>query len=474
MIRGWKFKSLSEYGMLVVLLLLCAYYSWATMSHGQAVGPDAGRECAQQVLARSSTVKDVAIVVGQATDNAGFAEAATAKLRSSGVTGITTIEGDPHDIRQGLMKLTSGGQLPAVFLTTADARPTVVSIQKNLPGIASLPVVSPSQQNWPEFLGYGNVVNVANQISVIAIMAVGMTMVIITGGIDLSVGSLVAFSAILTAVLLRDYAGGKQAHTGGILLCCLAAVLACGLFGLVTGLLKNTFDVPPFIVTLSVMLIASGVAYKLSKGQSIYDVPSSIGWLGLGTGIGGMPHAVMLMLVLYLIAHVVMTRTRLGRYIYAVGGNPEAARLSGVGVKRVLLVVYVVSGLTAGIGGVIEISKLGGAAPTYGLGYELSVIAAVVVGGTSLSGGSGNIIGTLIGALIISVMQNGMNLTGVDSYDQKVVLGVVILAAVLLDNLKQKNWNRPKWMRRTVLSPSPIGATLPVGTLSPVEQSIRS
>jgi ribose transport system permease protein len=196
------------------------------------------------------------------------------------------------------------------------------------------------------------------------------------------------------------------------------------------------FAIPPFIGTLAMMLVGSGLAYLLAQGQSIYQIPDSFVWLGRGADLFGLPNAVVLMLVLYALAQVLMSRMKLGRYLYAVGGNPEAARLSGVPVRRVLLFAYVVSGLLAGVGGVVMASQLKSGSPTYGSMYELYVIAAVVVGGTSLSGGEGRMLGTLTGAFTIAVIQNGMNLTNVESYTQKVVLGVVILGAVLLDKLR--------------------------------------
>jgi len=168
-------------------------------------------------------------------------------------------------------------------------------------------------------------------------------------------------------------------------------------------------------------------------------VPDAFVWLGRGADVFGIPNAVLLMGILYAGAHVLMSSTRIGRYLYAVGGNVEAARLSGVPVRRVLLFAYVASGLLAGLGGVIMASQLKSGSPTYGLMYELYVIAAVVVGGTSLSGGEGRMLGTLIGAFIIAVIQNGMNLMGIESYTQKVVLGAVILGAVCLDKLKQRD-----------------------------------
>jgi ribose transport system permease protein len=231
--------------------------------------------------------------------------------------------------------------------------------------------------------------------------------------------------------------------------CCLAAILLCGSTGVFSGVMVTVFAIPAFIATLAMMLVASGLAYILAEGQSIYQVPDSFTWLGRGVNLG-FPNAVWVMIVLYTLAHLLMSHTVLGRYIYAVGGNAETARLSGVPVRRVVILVYAVCGLLAGLGGVVMASQLKSGAPTYGQMYELYVIAAVVVGGTSLAGGEGKVLGTLIGALIIAVIQNGMNLTGVESYTQKVVLGLVILGAVLLDMLKRRNWTtrRLRFLRR--------------------------
>jgi ribose transport system permease protein len=200
-------------------------------------------------------------------------------------------------------------------------------------------------------------------------------------------------------------------------------------------------SVPPFIVTLGVMLMASGTAYRLAENQSVYQVPDSFVWLGRGTDLLRLPNAVVLMLVLYAFAHGVMTQTRFGRYLYAVGGNVEAALLSGVPVRRVIITAYLICGLLAGLGGVVTASLLKSGSPTYGGMYELYVIAAVVVGGTRLSGGKGTIPGTLAGAFIIAVIQNGMNLTNVESNTQKIVLGLVILVAVLVDRLRGRSFS---------------------------------
>jgi ribose transport system permease protein len=266
-----------------------------------------------------------------------------------------------------------------------------------------------------------------------------MTLVILTGGIDLSVGSILALSAVLSTALIQRW-GGPNATPGTLWIAGTIAVAGSATVGLLSGVLVAGFKVPSFITTLAVMQVASGLAFIIARGGSIYELPDSFTTLGRGLGALGIPHAVWLTLGLYVGAHLLMTRTVLGRRIQAVGGNPEAARLSGVHVSGVLLFAYAFCGAMAGMGGVVQASQLKSGAPTYGQMYELYAIAAVVVGGTSLSGGEGRVLGTLIGALIIAVIQNGMNLTGVESYQQKIVLGLVILGAVLLDLLKRRGW----------------------------------
>jgi len=266
-----------------------------------------------------------------------------------------------------------------------------------------------------------------------------MTMVILTAGIDLSVGSLIALSAVTATLLIRDAAGGVEASALGVFGSCTLAVIAAGLFGLFQGVTVTVCRIPAFIATLAGLLIARGLAFRLTGGETVTGVPDGFEALGRGSTMG-IPNAVILMLVLYAVAHVVMTRTTLGRYIYAVGGNPEASRLSGVPVRRVLLVVYTVSGAMAGVAGIIMASTFQSGDPKFGKEYELQVIAAVVVGGTSLFGGEGKILATLIGALLIGVIKNGMNLTEVDPFDQDIVLGAVILGAVFIDQLKKHGW----------------------------------
>jgi ribose transport system permease protein len=352
---------------------------------------------------------------------------------------LATLQGQPADARRGLTELGRRGERVDVFACNQVTSTWGVfdPLRKRFPSMAGAKVLKPESYSWPNFLKADNLLNIANQIAVIALIAIGMTMVIITGGIDLSVGSLIALSAVVTSRLIRDVAGAESAGTAGMVLASLAGIAVCAASGLFSGTMVTLFGIPPFIVTLGMMLVASGLAYILADGQSIHQVPDAFIWLGRGADLFRIPNAVLLMLALYALAHLLMTRMVLGRYIYAVGGNAQAARLSGVPVRRVLLLVYTLCGALAGLGGVVMASQLKSGAPTYGQMYELYVLAAVVVGGTSLAGGEGKILGTLIGAFIIAVIQNGMNLTGVESYTQKIVLGLVILGAVLLDRWKR-------------------------------------
>lgn len=434
----------SDYGMIVALLLLCLLFSWLTLDEQHPSGEAGGRQVARSLAEDPGPGGGVLVVTRRGDEDQAFTDALVQGLEESGLRVLATVAGSPADARKAMEAATGGGgTIDAIACTHAVAAwPVFKDLAARAPGLAETRLVRPQSYTWPNFLKPENLLNVANQIVVIAVIAIGMTMVIITAGIDLSVGSLIALSAVVATFLIRDLAGAETAGTLGMLLCCLAAIGVCGLVGLFTGGMVTLFDIPPFIVTLGMMLVASGAAYLLAGGQSIYQVPETFVWLGRGTVLGRIPNSVVLMVLLYIVAHIVMSRTVLGRYIYAVGGNREAARLSGVPVRRVLLLVYSACGTLAGVGGIITASQLKSGAPTYGLMYELYVIAAVVVGGTSLAGGQGKVLGTLIGAFIIAVIQNGMNLTGVESYTQKVVLGLVILGAVLLDMIK-KQW-RPR------------------------------
>ena len=277
----------------------------------------------------------------------------------------------------------------------------------------------------PYFLTVSNLSNVLEQTSINAVIAVGMTFVILSGGIDLSVGSLVALSGVALAGALR---------AGAPLPVALLAGLATGsAAGLVNGLLITRGKLPPFIATLGMMSVARGLTLFWTDGRPISGFDA--GFRTLATGrVLGIPASVLLAGALYLAAHLVLTRTRFGLYVYAIGGNEEATRLSGVGVRFHKTMVYVLAGLMSAVASVILTARLNSAQPIAGMMYELDAIAATVIGGTSLLGGSGTIGGTLIGALIMGVLRNGLNLLGISSFLQQVVIGLVIIAAVLVDS----------------------------------------
>ena len=276
----------------------------------------------------------------------------------------------------------------------------------------------------PHFLTTANLLNVVEQSTLIGIIAVGMTFVILTAGIDLSVGSIVALSGVALGTAFRAGLPIFAAAATG-----LAVGLACGL---ANGAFITLGRLPPFIATLGMMSIARGGALMLSDGRPISGYPPS--FRGIATGdVLGIPVPVILMLAIYGVAHFVLTRTTLGRYTYAIGGNEEAAELSGIGVRAYKSLVYGIAGLLSAVTALVLVARLDSAQPIAGIMYELDAIAAVVIGGTSLLGGSGSVIGTLIGALIMGVLRNGLNLLGVSSYLQQVAIGGVIIVAVLMD-----------------------------------------
>jgi ribose/xylose/arabinose/galactoside ABC-type transport system permease subunit len=287
----------------------------------------------------------------------------------------------------------------------------------------------------PSFLTLNNVVNVTLQVAIYGILAVGMTIVMITGGIDLSIGSVVALVGVVAAILSKKHVLAEPVMVmAGVL-----AGLAMGvLAGAISGFLISRFAIPPFIVTLALMTICRGVVFIITGGFTEGELPPGLSWLGRGH-IWIVPIPVILMAVFFAAGHVMLKHTALGRHVYALGGSEEASRLSGIRVQRLKVLVYSINGLLAGLAGVTLAARLGAGAPNSGLQYELDVIAAVVVGGTSLSGGRGSMLGTLAGTIFIGVLNNGLNLANVDPYAQKVALGVVILAAVWLDRLQKIN-----------------------------------
>lgn len=426
-------KLAAEYGMLLVLVALCALFSVLTIRERSPTGSSGGTLAFDLVRSEFEPGARILIVAGRSADDRQFVQTLETELVKADYEVLESINGTAADVKRSMNRFeAAGAKIDAI------ACPREVALWGVFDGLEKPVRLSPSKTRSSVFLSRSNLLNVASQISVIAVIAIGMTMVIITAGIDLSVGSLIALSAVVTTLLIQNAGGGVDASSLTMIGCSLAGILCCALVGMFSGAMVTAFRVPPFIVTLAMMLVARGTASLLTGGESVSKIPDSFTWLGVQASLFGLPNSVVLMLVLYVIAHIVMSRTVLGRYLYAVGGNPEAARLSGVPVKRVILFAYLMSGLLAGLGGVMMASQLKSGSPTYGGMYELYVIAAVVVGGTSLAGGEGKIFGTLIGAFIIAVIQNGMNLLKIESFTQDVVLGGVILAAVLLDTLKHR------------------------------------
>jgi ribose/xylose/arabinose/galactoside ABC-type transport system permease subunit len=280
----------------------------------------------------------------------------------------------------------------------------------------------------PQFLSVDNFVNIAISIAVIGILAVGMTFVILTGGIDLSIGSVAALAGVAAALISLKF---------GVLIG-FAAALVVGIgCGILNGAFVAYFRVPPFVVTLAILTIARGLAFILSEGRSIGNLPGDFSWLGK-TSVFGLPLSVLIMLATVAAGWFVLKHTTFGRYVYAVGANAEATFMAGINVKAVTFRVYVLNGLLVGLAAIVLASRLGAGVPNSGLQYELDVIAAVVVGGTSLSGGRGSVVQTLLGTIFIGILNNGLNLRGTDPYLQKIWLGLVILLAVLFDRTNKR------------------------------------
>lgn len=273
------------------------------------------------------------------------------------------------------------------------------------------------------FLTWTNVLNVLRQSSINGIIAVGMTFVILTGGIDLSVGSVLALSAVVTASLLQK---------GSSIALAIIIGLALGTaLGSISGLLISYLHLFPFIATLGLMTISRGLALTYTGGIPITTLPPSFDFLGAGS-LGAIPLPILIAAFVFLIGHFILTRTSLGLYIYAIGDNSAAGRLSGISINKVILFVYSLSGFLSALSGMILIGRLDSAPPTLGYGYEFDAIAAVVIGGTSLTGGEGNLFGTLVGVLFIGVLNNGLNILNVSAFWEGVVKGLVIAVALLV------------------------------------------
>jgi ribose transport system permease protein len=275
----------------------------------------------------------------------------------------------------------------------------------------------------PVFLSASNLFNVVRVMSIDGMLALGMTFVILAKGIDLSVGAVLALSGAIAAALIPQIGLGA----GALLAVCAGAVI-----GTVTGLTITTFSLQPFIATLGVMVIARGLTFIITGGYPVLINSDSFDFLGNGY-VGPVPLPIIIFVVIIVLSHLALGRTVLGKKIYSIGGNPEAAMRFGINVSRVTITTYVISGLLAAFAGVILASRLSSASPVAGMGYELDAIAAVVIGGTSLMGGRGNILGTVAGIAIIAVMNNGLSLLNVNPNYQLIVKGLIIIAAVSVD-----------------------------------------
>lgn len=276
----------------------------------------------------------------------------------------------------------------------------------------------------PQFLTYGNLINVARQISLNGILAVGVTFVLLTGGVDLSLGSAVALAGVVAA---------SFAHPGGwpVFVPVIMGMLAGMTCGAANGVLTAFGRIPPFIVTLGMMTVARGLALVFSGGKPVSNLSEAFTWLG--GDVGGLPIPVLILAGIGGGAWLFLANTRLGRYVYAVGGNESAARAAGIPVRAVKCFAYLVSGGLAGLAGVVLAARITTGQPNAGVAYELDAIAAAVIGGTSLSGGVGSIGGTLLGALLMGVINNGLDLLNVSSYYQQIIKGIIIIAAVWID-----------------------------------------
>lgn len=284
----------------------------------------------------------------------------------------------------------------------------------------------------PAFGSFANLVNILQQVTVIAVLALGVNVVIFTGGIDISVGSIVAFTGIVMGKLIVE---GGMPDAVGIAVALLIGAL-CGTFN---GIMISKFKLQPMIATLAMMSMARGAALTLADGQTITGYSDAFRWIGIAEiGSTQIPVQIVFMILLYLLFYYVMKYRKFGRYIYSIGGNEEATRLSGINVDKYKTLAYTVSGLCSAIASVILVAKLNSAQSTAGLDYEMDAIASCVIGGTSLLGGSGSVWGTFVGAIIMIVIRNGLNLLNVSSNLQKLVIGVVILLAVLADSLRHR------------------------------------
>lgn len=304
------------------------------------------------------------------------------------------------------------------------------SLRKLGPLFALLVIVIIISMASPVFLQPNNLMNIIVQVAVIAVIASGATFIILTGGIDLSVGAVMAFSGVLAAGVMRG--------TGSVFLAIVTCIGVSILFGVLTGVLVTFGKIPSFVATLGTMSIARGLSFVFTGGKPISGFPDSFRFMGAGSAFG-IPMMFITTIILYILLNFVLKKTPFGRITLALGSNEEATKLTGIRTRKYKIYVYTLAGVLTGIASLMYLGRINSGHPNSGQGYELDAIAAVVIGGTSLSGGKGTILGTIIGALIMGVIRNGLNLLNIDPYFQSVVLGVVIILAVLIDQNSRKS-----------------------------------
>lgn len=302
---------------------------------------------------------------------------------------------------------------------------TVLALQ-----ILLLYLIAPRIDGESTFLNRENLMQVARSFSFIGIAAVGATFVIVSGGIDLSVGALLGLTDVVTALAL---AGGW-----GIPAAVLLGLLAAVFCGLINGGLIGILRLPPFIATLAMLSVARGGAYFMTQGRTIAGLPEPFTAFGQGYFAGRLPYPVLVMLAVTILGIALMRLTRYGRHVHALGGNEDAAKLSGLNVPALKVSVYALAGLSAGVAGIVYVSRFGYGASTAGFGYELQVISAVVIGGTSLSGGSGSVLGSVLGAAVMGLLSNGLTLLSVEEEYNQLVVGLVIIFAVLAERWRRR------------------------------------
>ncbi|MFC0180579.1 ABC transporter permease [Thorsellia kenyensis] len=289
------------------------------------------------------------------------------------------------------------------------------------------------------FLSQGNMLIVLRQLSINGILAIGMTFVIITAGVDLSVGSVLALSSIVAARFATTNTG--LSWTGTVDAIALPIIIALGIgtiCGLINGTILSRFKLQPFIVTMGMLSAARGLTLLSTDGNPVSQLNENFRWIGKGH-VMGIPVPVLILVFVFISAWILLNKTKFGRYVYAVGGNPKSARTSGINVNKIKILVYTLCGALAGIAGIILAARTGSAQTDAGNAYELDAIAAVVIGGTSMSGGTGSLVGTLFGILIIGVLSNALDLLGVTSYYQQILKGVLIVVAVLIDSSRKSS-----------------------------------